>query len=395
MPRFVCCPRRYSRGPRRARWLSEQQAHARAQIAEQWAATAWAQKLATRAKRATLTDFDRFRVMVLRKKVGWCMYVEMPLLECVSHSVGSATAGGAREQGRKDRQDGRCGQAEEDQGNQGSEEVSAGMACPGAALNQAWFFLVHVRNSARPRHTLRRLVSLPVKQHVCAGLNGGRRHTHHAPAWGIVVEKVPVPPIVGLGQRRVVTVHLRPIVANDAKQIVHAATVLPKVSSGNLNRAFETSSARSEAICRKVETTCRECDAVVASLRADAVETHELDGQYVGQVDQLRMLIHLGAALACAAVHIVHLMTGTVAANQFLQGQGRILATCCGRNGAQLRWQKHLIEIANGIVLIIQGDGEEFGGEYVILLLYGLAHEQVFKKHLVALLGKLGTYLSI
>ena len=33
-----------------------------------WAATGWAKKLAVKAKRATLNDFQRFQVMVARKK---------------------------------------------------------------------------------------------------------------------------------------------------------------------------------------------------------------------------------------------------------------------------------------------------------------------------------------
>ena len=39
-----------------------------ANIAEKWAATSWAKKKATKVRRSKLSDFDRFKVMVLRKK---------------------------------------------------------------------------------------------------------------------------------------------------------------------------------------------------------------------------------------------------------------------------------------------------------------------------------------
>ena len=40
-----------------------------ADVDAKWAATGWAKKIATKAKRASLNDFQRFQVMVLRKKV--------------------------------------------------------------------------------------------------------------------------------------------------------------------------------------------------------------------------------------------------------------------------------------------------------------------------------------
>ncbi|KAI8847197.1 Rpl14 protein [Chytridium lagenaria] len=40
----------------------------KADVAGKWAATAWAKKLAARATRASLTDFDRFKTMVARKQ---------------------------------------------------------------------------------------------------------------------------------------------------------------------------------------------------------------------------------------------------------------------------------------------------------------------------------------
>lgn len=43
------------------KWSSED-------IDAKWAATSWAKKLAVRQKRAGLSDFERFQVMVLRKQ---------------------------------------------------------------------------------------------------------------------------------------------------------------------------------------------------------------------------------------------------------------------------------------------------------------------------------------
>lgn len=37
-------------------------------VQERWEQTTWAKKLAARAKRASLTDFDRFKLMVARKE---------------------------------------------------------------------------------------------------------------------------------------------------------------------------------------------------------------------------------------------------------------------------------------------------------------------------------------
>jgi large subunit ribosomal protein L14e len=39
-------------------------------LAEQWANTAWAKKLARRETRKSLTDFDRFKVMRYKKQVS-------------------------------------------------------------------------------------------------------------------------------------------------------------------------------------------------------------------------------------------------------------------------------------------------------------------------------------
>jgi len=42
-------------------------AYAKAGIDEAWAASSWGKKLSTRSKRANLSDYDRFKVMVARK----------------------------------------------------------------------------------------------------------------------------------------------------------------------------------------------------------------------------------------------------------------------------------------------------------------------------------------
>ena len=41
-----------------------------ADIVSQWEKTAWAQKIARKAKREQLTDFDRFKLRVLRQQVS-------------------------------------------------------------------------------------------------------------------------------------------------------------------------------------------------------------------------------------------------------------------------------------------------------------------------------------
>jgi len=40
-------------------------------VQEQWDKTAWAKKRAARVKRANLTDFDRFKVMIAKKKKSY------------------------------------------------------------------------------------------------------------------------------------------------------------------------------------------------------------------------------------------------------------------------------------------------------------------------------------
>jgi len=42
-----------------------------AQISEKWAKSAWAKSIETRNKRANLTDFDRFKIMLAKKQVSF------------------------------------------------------------------------------------------------------------------------------------------------------------------------------------------------------------------------------------------------------------------------------------------------------------------------------------
>lgn len=54
--------------PRNATFAEMKAAFETDDIAGKWAATSWAKKRAAKAKRASLNDFDRFKVVVLRKK---------------------------------------------------------------------------------------------------------------------------------------------------------------------------------------------------------------------------------------------------------------------------------------------------------------------------------------
>ena len=54
-----------------------------ADIEGKWANTSWAKKIATKAKRASLNDFQRFQVMVLRKKVRASSHLYYPPAVCV------------------------------------------------------------------------------------------------------------------------------------------------------------------------------------------------------------------------------------------------------------------------------------------------------------------------
>ncbi|KAJ4171788.1 60S ribosomal protein L14B [Fusarium falciforme] len=54
--------------PRGARTATVSKKWAAAGVYEKWAASSWAKKIAQRERRAALTDFERFQVMVLRKQ---------------------------------------------------------------------------------------------------------------------------------------------------------------------------------------------------------------------------------------------------------------------------------------------------------------------------------------
>mmetsp|Transcript_15932 Transcript_15932/g.19124 ORF Transcript_15932/g.19124 Transcript_15932/m.19124 type:complete len:133 (-) Transcript_15932:55-453(-) len=53
---------------RNARAKTLKAAWAEAETTTKWEATSWAKKLSMKKKRATLTDFDRFKVMVAKKQ---------------------------------------------------------------------------------------------------------------------------------------------------------------------------------------------------------------------------------------------------------------------------------------------------------------------------------------
>lgn len=54
--------------PRGARTATVAKKFAAAGIVEKWNQSSWAKKIAQRERRAALTDFERFQVMVLRKQ---------------------------------------------------------------------------------------------------------------------------------------------------------------------------------------------------------------------------------------------------------------------------------------------------------------------------------------
>lgn len=53
--------------PRNARQKTLAKAFTKAQVLEKWSKSAWARKLESQKKRAAMTDFDRFKVMIARK----------------------------------------------------------------------------------------------------------------------------------------------------------------------------------------------------------------------------------------------------------------------------------------------------------------------------------------
>lgn len=54
--------------PRGARTATVNKKWAAGDVESKWAATSWAKKLASRTKRAQLSDFERFQVLVLKKQ---------------------------------------------------------------------------------------------------------------------------------------------------------------------------------------------------------------------------------------------------------------------------------------------------------------------------------------
>ena len=54
--------------PRGARTAVVQKKWTAAEVCAKWASHSWAKKIAQRERRAALTDFERFQVMVLRKQ---------------------------------------------------------------------------------------------------------------------------------------------------------------------------------------------------------------------------------------------------------------------------------------------------------------------------------------
>ena len=68
MGKVVLTPIVLAKLPRGARTTTVNKKWAAADIDSQWAATAWAKKLEIRKKRATLSDFERFQVLVLKKQ---------------------------------------------------------------------------------------------------------------------------------------------------------------------------------------------------------------------------------------------------------------------------------------------------------------------------------------
>merc|ERR1719378_497300 len=54
--------------PRGAREKTLKKALAEGEVMKKWSETAWAKKLAAKSARADMTDFERFKLMVARKK---------------------------------------------------------------------------------------------------------------------------------------------------------------------------------------------------------------------------------------------------------------------------------------------------------------------------------------
>jgi large subunit ribosomal protein L14e len=56
--------------PKSARLGTLRKAFEKAKVLENWNKTAWAKKLASKKKRESLTDFDRFKLFIARRKVS-------------------------------------------------------------------------------------------------------------------------------------------------------------------------------------------------------------------------------------------------------------------------------------------------------------------------------------
>ena len=65
---LVLTPLTIAKFPRGAKSSVIAKKYASAEIENKWAATSWAKKIAQRNVRASLSDFDRFKVSVLKKE---------------------------------------------------------------------------------------------------------------------------------------------------------------------------------------------------------------------------------------------------------------------------------------------------------------------------------------
>lgn len=62
--------------PRNARQGTLNKIYAESKVDEKWSQTSWAKKIATRAHRAQMTDLDRFKVVIARRKLNKVARVE-------------------------------------------------------------------------------------------------------------------------------------------------------------------------------------------------------------------------------------------------------------------------------------------------------------------------------
>lgn len=68
LAKVVLTPIVLSKLPRGARTGTVQKKWAASDVDAKWAASAWAKKLASKERRAQLSDFERFQVLVLKKQ---------------------------------------------------------------------------------------------------------------------------------------------------------------------------------------------------------------------------------------------------------------------------------------------------------------------------------------